>query len=354
MKYLGGTIVLIIIICITWFGYHEYQTTKNHVADLHEQLAQTQHDLKENEALQTNLQTLELKLAQQTDQEKIYTIFAIGDIMLDRGVETKIKNLGQDYSFSFDLIKEDLTTADIVFANLEGSVSDIGVDTGKEYSFRFEPIVVEALSDSGIDVVSLANNHILDWGRDALCDTTKNLDRVGIYYVGAGCNNDQAEAPYIVTLGDTRVAFLAYTEFYIGAHATSDRPGLSEYNMEKISNRIHTLKEQSEVDLVFVSMHWGEEYKNRATLNQVVLGRALVDAGADVVIGHHPHVDQEIERYDNGWIIYSLGNFVFDQSWSEETMQGLLAEIQIQHKHVYDIVPKMVQLNSNYQPYLVQ
>ena len=100
-------------------------------------------------------------------------------------------------------------------------------------------------------------------------------------------------------------------------------------------------------------MHWGEEYQHRATDLQVQMGHELIEAGADVIIGHHPHVDQEIERYKNGWIIYSLGNFIFDQSWSEETMEGLMAEIQIQNKRVYDIISKKIQLNNNFQPELV-
>ena len=101
-----------------------------------------------------------------------------------------------------------------------------------------------------------------------------------------------------------------------------------------------------------VSMHWGAEYKARATDVQVELGQKIIDMGADVIIGHHPHVDQEIERYGGGWIIYSLGNFIFDQSWSENTMEGLLAEIQIQNSRVYDVKPIPIQLNENYQPYI--
>ena len=113
------------------------------------------------------------------------------------------------------------------------------------------------------------------------------------------------------------------------------------------------LKKQEEVDLVFVSIHWGEEYVDRAPERIVKIGHALVDAGVDVIIGHHPHVDQEVERYGEGWIIYSLGNFIFDQSWSENTMEGLLANIKVQDGRVYDIVPQKIQLNKNYQPELI-
>jgi poly-gamma-glutamate synthesis protein (capsule biosynthesis protein) len=354
MKYFLGIIITLGLTVGGYFLYQKYETANTMIHNLNNELSQKESQLSQAQTLEENIQTLESSLEnnkrKQEEKDTIYTILAGGDIMMDRGVEGKIKKLGKDYNFSFDLIRDDLVEADFVFANLEGSISDVGVDTGKAYSFRFEPDVADAIAGSGIDLVSLANNHMLDWGRQSLCETTQHLDRVAVDYVGAGCDSKIAERPYVTTLGNTKIGFLAYTEFYIGAHALGDKPGMSEYHMKKISERIKNLKQ--EVDIVMVSMHWGAEYKNRATDKQVDLGQQLVEAGADVVIGHHPHVDQEIERYGDGWIIYSLGNFVFDQSWSEETMQGLLAEIQIQEGRVYDVVPRPIQLNDNYQPYI--
>ncbi|MFT6361376.1 MAG: poly-gamma-glutamate synthesis protein (capsule biosynthesis protein) [Candidatus Paceibacteria bacterium] len=347
-------VLILLVVFFTWLGYSEYSQTKKTVLELNKKLMNTNSEVREVSGLRANVQKLETELLEKEAREKIYTILAGGDLMLDRGVEGKIKKLGKDYNFTFDLIREDLQVADLVFANLEGSISDVGVDTGKAYSFRFEPAVAEALAGAGIDIVSIANNHMLDWGRESLCQTTQHLTNFDINYVGAGCETIEAERPQMVTLGDTAVAFLAYTEFYIGAHATSERPGMSEYDMKKITQRIKELKENTDVDIVMVSMHWGEEYKKRATNNQVDLGQQLVDAGADVVIGHHPHVAQEIERYKDGWIIYSLGNFVFDQSFSEETMRGLLVEIQVQDGGVYGVTPVPIQLNENYQPFIIQ
>ncbi len=336
MKYLFGITVLALLAFSAWTSYDKHQQTQE-VDELKNAIARLERELQEREA-----------------REKVYTMVAGGDLMLDRGVEAKIKKLGKDYDFAFDKVRDYLKSADLVFANLEGSLSDVGADLGSVYSFRFEVAVAQALADAGIDVVSLANNHMLDWGRASLCATTTNLRNVSIDFVGAGCNSAEAERPHMTTLGNTRIAFLAYTEFYKGAHATASKAGMSEYDMEKITARIAALKQEPNVDIVMVSMHWGEEYQNRATDAQVRLGQRLVDAGADVVIGHHPHVDQEIERYGDGWIIYSLGNFVFDQSWSEETMQGLLAEIHIQDGKILDVVPKPIQLNAHYQPYLVE
>jgi len=285
-------------------------------------------------------------------KSEIYHLWAVGDIMLDRGVLGRVERNNMEYDFPFALIGDDLASADLVFGNLEGSMSDTGTDTEKAYSFRFNPAFAEALNRASFDVVSLANNHMLDWGRDSLCETTKNLESVGIDYVGAGCDTEQAEKPSIQKLGDMTIAFLAYTEFYKGAHATETRAGMSEFNMGKITTRIKGLKEEQGIDLVMVSFHAGTEYKTRSNSFQQETYKALVDAGADVVIGHHPHVAQEIERYRDGWIIYSLGNFIFDQPFSEETMRGLLADIHIQNKKIYDIQPRLIQLNSDFQPYI--
>jgi poly-gamma-glutamate synthesis protein (capsule biosynthesis protein) len=294
-------------------------------------------------------------LESQSRVQENYHVWAVGDIMLDRGVWSRVvQSPGGDFDFPFDLIRDDLAGADYVFGNLEGTVSDIGRDTGKKYSFRFKPEFAAVLERASFDVVSLANNHMMDWGRDALCDTTRNLDQAGVAYVGAGCNSESAEKPHLSTIGDTNVAFLAYTEFYKGAHATATRAGMSEFNMDTITARITELKSRDDIDLVFVSFHAGTEYEPRSNEFQQKTYKALVDAGADVVIGHHPHVPQEIERYGQGWIIYSLGNFVFDQSWSEETMQGMLADIQIREGRVQDIVTKKIQINNQFQPYIVQ
>lgn len=352
MKYITGIIFLIALVGASWFGYQKYNDLQQTLSVLNLELSQAQGEADMAGNLRNNINQLNDQLTEKTESEKIYTILVGGDIMMDRGVEAKIKKLGKDYNFSFDLIRDDLKNADYVFANLEGSISDVGADTGKAYSFRFEPKVAKALVDGNIGGVSIANNHMLDWGRESLCETTKHLDAVGIDYVGGGCNSEIAERPLIKEFGMTSVALLAYTEFYIGAHAVGDRPGMSEYDLSKIEERIEELKK--EVDLIMVSMHWGAEYEDRATDAQVQLAKVIIDMGVDVIIGHHPHVDQEIEKYNNGWIIYSLGNFIFDQSWSKETMQGLLAEIQIQDGRVYDIIPKPIQLNSNYQPYVVK
>ncbi len=289
---------------------------------------------------------------QRQEEKKEIIIIVGGDIMLDRGVKKVIKKYGnKDYNFPFQFIKKYLKSADIVFANLEGSLSEHGHDLGNKYSFHFEPEAAKALANSGIDIVSLANNHILDWGRTALCETPKELEKVGIKSVGAGCNNEEAEKSVIFNVRGTKIAFLAYTEFLQPwGIANKKYAGVSRYEISHILKKVKELK--GKVDLVFVSLHWGDEYKDHAPRRIIKKAHELIDGGVDLIIGHHPHVDQEIERYKNGWIIYSLGNFVFDQSWSKNTMEGLLAEIHVQDKKIVDIKPRFIDLNEYYQPLL--
>jgi poly-gamma-glutamate capsule biosynthesis protein CapA/YwtB (metallophosphatase superfamily) len=284
------------------------------------------------------------------EQQRIYHILAGGDVMLDRGVESKVRTVGQrDWTFPWHNSADVLRSADLAFVNFEGSMSDVGADTGKRFSFRFDPGAIDGFTFAGIDVVALANNHMLDWGRESLCATTEHLRQVDIAYVGAGCSKDDAEMAFITDLGETRVAFIAYTEFYKGAYATEERGGVAHYDLGLIRDKVQSLREQG-VDVVLLSIHWGVEYETRSSQEQQERAKEFIDAGVDVVIGHHPHVAQEIERYGDGWIIYSLGNFIFDQYFSEETMRGLVADIQIQNGRVYDIRPLHMQMNEHYQP----
>jgi poly-gamma-glutamate synthesis protein (capsule biosynthesis protein) len=282
-----------------------------------------------------------------------YRVLLVGDMMLDRGVKSKVyQHGGGDYAFLFTHIADVLSSADITFGNLEGSVSDVGADTGKPYSFRFEPKIVDALASAGFDVVALANNHTFDWGHESLCASVGHLDKVGIFGSGAGCDMARAEQPFIKEFADgTTVGFLSFTEFYKGGYATKDRAGLARYSEENMLQRIADLK-TSGADVVFVSIHWGTEYHTRSNETQQKLGRKFIDAdaGADVVVGHHPHVAQEIEKYQGGWIIYSLGNFIFDQKFSEQTMKGLMVEVTIQDGIIASLESHIVRLNENYQP----
>jgi poly-gamma-glutamate synthesis protein (capsule biosynthesis protein) len=194
----------------------------------------------------------------------------------------------------------------------------LGQPIQKKYTFRSPPQTIAALSTAGFDVVSLANNHVLDFGADALADTVKRLDAAGIKQVGVAADGIRQQ-PAILAAGDLKVGFVAYVDpesRYADAPEYDAMTGLRpvKATREQCSADIATLKR--EADIVVVSMHWGTEYVEKPDRRQIEFGRYLIDAGANIVAGHHPHVQQEPEWYNGGVIIHSMGNFVFDQ-WSK-------------------------------------
>jgi len=283
------------------------------------------------------------------------TIFAVGDIMLDRGVEYELQKEGKgDFKFPFLKIADELEKADILFGNLEGPISDKGQKVGSIYSFRTNPKAIEGLKYAGFDIFSLANNHMFDYQRIAFEDTMRILEENEMDYVGAGFKEEEAFSLKIKEIKNTKIGFLAYTN--LGPKtwkATKDDSGIawiSEGDIEKIKKDIGEAKHKT--DVLIVSFHSGEEYATNTTPSQISLARAFVDGGADLVVGHHPHIIQEIERYKDGWIAYSLGNFIFDQDFAEETMKGLLLEVIIEDNKIKELNPKEIKISESFQPYL--
>jgi len=290
----------------------------------------------------------EILAAQKGGKENRFTIIFVGDVMLSRGVAAQIKR-HNDQSFPFLKIADALKGANIVFGNLEGPISARGKNQGSEYSFRANPEVIQGLVFAGFDVISLANNHIWDWGADALQDTTHFLRDAGIGTVGAGSNEKEANAPFVANLGGTKVAFLAYTNLLPESlRAWDNRPGVSDFDIGAIKRKIRSLRDDG--DIVVVSLHWGEEYAEKPSNAQREIAHELVDAGTDMIIGYHPHVIQEVEEYGDGWIAYSLGNFVFDQNFSEETVQGLLIRVNVEAGKVESFSPEKITISDTFQP----
>jgi len=294
-------------------------------------------------------ESLEKRLKNLKQEE--YSMIFVGDIMLSRSVAGKIYE-AQDPLFPFLRIAEFLRSADITFGNLEGPMSSRGVNQGSIYSFRDDPGTVNALTYAGFDVLSLANNHIFDWGSVALTDTLNLLHTNNIKTVGAGRDYNQANAPAIFNLEETKIAFLGYTNLYpktLKADETS--VGISDFDEPNIESQIRKAKQDA--DIVIVSFHWGTEYKKTSTQEQRELAHKMIDWGTDIIIGHHPHVVEEIEHYKNGWIAYSLGNFVFDQNFSKETMEGIAILTKIYNKKILDFSSIPIRINDDFQPHKV-
>ena len=301
-------------------------------------------------------------------ENRTITMTLVGDIMLNRGVEYMVGKEGDgDYSFPFLKIVEDLKGTKLLFGNLEGPISDKGTKVGSIYSFRAEPKVIEGLTFAGFDVISLANNHAFDYGREALEDTFLKLKTAGIDehsfistrrsarvidYVGAGFNQSEAYSPVIKEIQGTKIGFLAYTnlgpETWKATERNSGIAWINENDFEKIKKDIENAKSQA--DILIVSLHAGEEYAAEPTQFQIEFSKVAIDAGADLVIGHHPHVVQKSEKYKDKWIFYSLGNFVFDQSFSQETMKGEILEILIKDGKINELIPKKIEINNYFQP----
>lgn len=282
----------------------------------------------------------------QTDDDSGSMIF-VGDIMLSRSVGVAIRESG-DYNYPFLKIADFLRDADLTFGNLENPVSSRGVNVGSKYSFRADPRTLEGLKYAGFDVVSIANNHMWDYGRTAFLDTLTHLASAGIDFVGGGRNFAEAHQSVVKDVRGTKVAFLGYTEFLQSVVAGVNSPGITNWNIEQMKKDIILAKQTS--DLVVVSFHWGDEYKTVHNSRQEQFAKAAIDAGADIIIGHHPHVVQEVEQYHGGWIAYSLGNFVFDQNFSAETMHGLALRVTIKNAKVQNVEEIEISISKEYQP----
>jgi poly-gamma-glutamate synthesis protein (capsule biosynthesis protein) len=275
-----------------------------------------------------------------------------GDVMLSRNIGQLMEERG-DWHYPFALIADTLRDADIMVVNLEGPISLRGKNVGSQYSFRADPRAGEALRFAGVDVVSLANNHMYDWGPEALLDTLALLDDVGIAHAGAGRDYAEAHAPAIIISNGIRFAFLSYTNLVPRSLTTvSSTPAIAWADPGVIAEDIRAARSGG-ADAVIVLLHFGEEYELKHNAFQESLAKSVIDAGAALVVGHHPHVPQEIERYGSGYIAYSLGNLVFDQNF-RDTKQGLLLRAEIKNGEVVNVTPIPIAFNETYQPYVVE
>ena len=284
-----------------------------------------------------------------TYKQDFITLLFGGDIMLDRGVKNSVnKNFNGDYSTLFEKL-EILKKSDIVFANLEGPVSDVGKDMRNLYSFRMNPLVIPVLKEAGFSVFSVANNHIGDWGQNAYIDTLTRLRENRVFYVGGGLNTSEAETPVIIEKYRIKIGYLGFSD--VGPNwmeVSENRAGLLLASNPRFNEIVQNASKQ--VDYLIVSFHFGDEYKIKHNARQEYLAHKAIDAGAKIIIGHHPHVTEDTEVYKNGFIAYSLGNFIFDQGFSEETMQGMLLEIKLNRDGNMSVRKNTVKLNKFFQP----
>jgi len=301
------------------------------------------------EAKLLELKASEIEMLKKAEEAKTVNLILVGDMMLSRSVGKKMEAMN-DYTFPFLKIANVLQPMDLVFGNLEGPISSGGKNQGSIYSFRASPRVVEGLRLANFSILSMANNHTWDYGKAALLDTINILKENNILSVGAGKNSVEANEMVVKEIKGNKIGFLAYTDLYPESlEAGNNYPGISNFDLQEISKKISEAKASSTVDLIFVSLHWGEEYAGVAKEKQREIAKKLIDAGADVIVGHHPHVVQGFEEYKNSLIFYSLGNFIFDQNFSEETMSGYLVKIKIIDKKVVKWEVFGTKINKDFQ-----
>ncbi|NLB18729.1 MAG: CapA family protein [Syntrophomonadaceae bacterium] len=287
------------------------------------------------------------------------SLLAVGDVMLARKVERLTQANGDTYPFI--KISSHLKEADLTFGNLESPLSDRGTPLpGKGIQFRARPQLAQTLQESGFNVLSVANNHSLDYDAPAFLDTIELLRGAGVLTAGGGQDLTEARQPVIIEKNGLKVGILAYTDFADiffdysyrrSFEATDERSGVAPLREEMILADLEELRPY--VDVAIVSLHWGTEYSPVPDKSQQVLGRALLDGGADLIIGHHPHIIQGFEKYKNGLIAYSLGNFIFDQNQHVYTREGLILEVSLNPEGLGEIQVRPVFIDES-QPYLLE
>ncbi|HPL56343.1 MAG TPA: CapA family protein [bacterium] len=260
-------------------------------------------------------------------QSEEVSLVAVGDVSYSRAVERMVKKNGSTL-YPFLRVQDYLKSADLVFGNLETPITPGETIPDFNMMFRSNPGTEQALKEVGFSIVSLANNHTPNFGAKGLSDTFKYLDDVGVKYVGAGENIQRANEAIFVEEKGIKFAFLAYNDDDVvppSYQAGEGQAGTAFMNTQTMVEAVKQAKPKA--DYVIVSMHSGNEYVAEPNDSQVNFARTAVDAGADLIIGHHPHVVQTMEKYKNKFIFYSLGNFVFDQPQMEQTKQGLAVKI---------------------------
>lgn len=280
------------------------------------------------------------------------TVAAVGDMIFDRNVGALIDARGGSAPLSN--VSSTLAAADVTVGNLESTLSDRGTaDADKDVVLRGRLAGIQGLAASDFSAVSLANNHTLDYGSEALQDTIAALDKAGIKHAGAGMSAAEATAPAIIEARDKTIAFLSYSDILPeGFVATQSSPGIAaaRTDMDAVTQTISALKQQ--YDFVLVSFHWGVEYEDYIIGDQELEAHAAIDAGADAVLSEHPHVIQGIEFYQDKLIAYSLGDFVFDH-YSRKTGESFILQFELGDEGVTDVTATPTYLDEYGAPSVV-
>lgn len=294
-------------------------------------------------------QRIEVEVEKEFEKEdpKTFQMSLVGDLLMDGSIKYQIDRYGTDYPW--EMVREYFQNDDLTIGNLETSITNRGTEwPEKSYNFRSDPKNLKSMEAAGMDVLALANNHILDYGYDGLLDTIKHIDNTRIKRVGAGKNKEDAMKAVIVEKEGFKIGILSASRVvpHVEWYATGNRPGLIgayDGHIEELLKEVQELKK--DVDLIVLSIHWGIEGSSEPKDQDLLLARKLIDGGVDLIMGHHPHVLQGIEIYKGKPILYSLGNFVFGTQ-GELTSNTMIAQINIVDGEMnnIEIIPFQIEL----------
>ena len=283
--------------------------------------------------------------------EPLFSLIAVGDIMLGGRTRRRIKEYGRDYPFG--AVLPILQRSPIVLGNLEGPLAQKAQKLDRNFSYRVKPKLASTLLRAGINVVTLANNHLVDCGREGVLETLEALAVAGVTPLGAAANEQAAHEPVIREADGLRIGLLAYY-WNRRCAATANLPGSAMGVFEELETDIRKLR--SEVDRVVVTFHWGRPYKPEPSPRARAKALFAIDCGAHAVVGHHPHIIQAFEIHRGCPIFYSIGNFAFGSgnSRAEGLMLGFRFEGTRTLVNVYPLYVKNRDPRVNYQPKLLR
>jgi poly-gamma-glutamate capsule biosynthesis protein CapA/YwtB (metallophosphatase superfamily) len=290
-----------------------------------------------------------------------WTLTALGDVILGRWVLKRMQDAGS-YTVPFAATAQETSKADLTIANLEVALTDRADHPLEGMSFRVPEAAAAGLTFAGIDAVNLANNHSYNGGSSGFADTLAALHAHKVKAFGGGTNRQAAHAPLILEVKGTKVALLGYSSIVGTVAAGIDRNGMATFSaapwgdldeqaLSVMEADIRAAGEQADVVLVYT--HWGSEYTHEANADQRTVAHRLIDAGADLILGTHPHWVQGVEWYKERLITYSLGNFVFDQEWSLKTKQGTYLNATFSGSHLIQAELIPYQIEDFHQPRFV-
>lgn len=291
-------------------------------------------------------------LKQVIERDPHVELAAVGDLMLGRTIGDHLADGDLDYPFAH--VAEFLQAPDLSIGNLESALGTGGHPEKKGYTFRAPPQAAVALEEAGFDILSLANNHAMDFGSQVLLEAIDELERQGISAVGAGRDETAAIQPLLVEAGSLRIAILSFVDVPIeyrgfdtlSWQAQSAAPGVTWADHSRMQREIEHVR--PDTDLIIVLLHSGFEYVPQPSPPQVSAARVAIEAGADLVLGHHAHVIQPVEFHPKGVIVYGLGNFVFEDAGPPESV---LLRIWLDDEGVREVKFLPMQLDESGRPF---